>query len=304
MPAFGRRLDATLFAYKAERFARAVCRSRSAATQPTRSATSCARPSTRSPAPRPAPQRFAHRDFQSQNLHPATAAARAALAMIDLQGAFLAPPEYDLVCLLRDSYVELPDDECAAHRERVRPALPDAPAAESSRSASTCSRSPARARTTRASTTRARAATRVAALRARHARATLRAALARVAALDARLARLAELPAEAGVAMRAMIVAAGLGTRLRPLSTCVPKPALPVRGIPLVAYPLAWLARHGVREVVDQPPPPPGRDARRAERWAPPGLRAALLRRAGAARHRAARSGAPPASCARAIRAW
>jgi mannose-1-phosphate guanylyltransferase len=50
--------------------------------------------------------------------------------------------------------------------------------------------------------------------------------------------------------MRGMIVAAGLGTRLRPLSRLRPKPALPVRGLPLVAYPLALLARHGVDEVV------------------------------------------------------
>ena len=28
--------------------------------------------------------------------------------MLDVQGALLAPPEYDAVCLLRDSYVELP----------------------------------------------------------------------------------------------------------------------------------------------------------------------------------------------------
>ncbi len=47
-----------------------------------------------------------------------------------------------------------------------------------------------------------------------------------------------------------MIVAAGLGTRLRPLTELRPKPALPVRGLPLVAYPLALLARHGVSEIV------------------------------------------------------
>jgi len=47
-----------------------------------------------------------------------------------------------------------------------------------------------------------------------------------------------------------MIVAAGLGIRLRPLTELRPKPALPVRGIPLIAYTLALLARHGVSEVV------------------------------------------------------
>jgi aminoglycoside/choline kinase family phosphotransferase len=50
--------------------------------------------------------------------------------MIDLQGAFLAPPEYDLVCLLRDSYIELPDAEIDDHLEAVRAELPDAPDAD------------------------------------------------------------------------------------------------------------------------------------------------------------------------------
>lgn len=50
--------------------------------------------------------------------------------------------------------------------------------------------------------------------------------------------------------MRAMILAAGLGLRMRPLSTLKPKPALPVRGIPVIGYALALLARHGVREVI------------------------------------------------------
>ena len=49
--------------------------------------------------------------------------------------------------------------------------------------------------------------------------------------------------------MRAMIVAAGLGMRLRPLTTLRPKPALPVGGIPLLACTLAWLRANGVSEV-------------------------------------------------------
>jgi len=50
--------------------------------------------------------------------------------------------------------------------------------------------------------------------------------------------------------MRAMIVAAGLGTRLRPLTDWLPKPAVPVRGIPLIVYGLELLASAGVCEVV------------------------------------------------------
>ena len=73
--------------------------------------------------------------------------------------------------------------------------------------------------------------------------------------------------------MRAMIVAAGLGTRLRPLSELRPKPALPVRGLPLVAYPLALLAHHGVREVVINVHHLPGILMDAARRWCPPGVR-------------------------------
>jgi len=50
--------------------------------------------------------------------------------------------------------------------------------------------------------------------------------------------------------VRAMILGAGLGTRLRPLSRLRPKPALPVRGLPLIEYNLELLASLGVREVL------------------------------------------------------
>ncbi len=47
-----------------------------------------------------------------------------------------------------------------------------------------------------------------------------------------------------------MIVAAGLGTRMLPLTRLRPKPAVPVRGVPLIGYQLALLRAHGVSEVV------------------------------------------------------
>lgn len=50
--------------------------------------------------------------------------------------------------------------------------------------------------------------------------------------------------------MKAMILAAGRGERLRPLTLQTPKPLLQVRGQSLIARHLAALARAGVREVV------------------------------------------------------
>lgn len=69
-----------------------------------------------------------------------------------------------------------------------------------------------------------------------------------------------------------MIVAAGRGTRLRPLSDLRPKPALPVRGLPLVAYQLALLAHHGVREVVVNTHHLPQVLEETARRVCPPGV--------------------------------
>jgi len=47
-----------------------------------------------------------------------------------------------------------------------------------------------------------------------------------------------------------MVLCAGLGTRLRPLTNAVPKPAVPVCGVPLVRWSLALLARAGVTRAV------------------------------------------------------
>jgi mannose-1-phosphate guanylyltransferase len=47
-----------------------------------------------------------------------------------------------------------------------------------------------------------------------------------------------------------MVLCAGLGTRLRPLTGAVPKPAVPVCNVPLVAWTLALLAGAGARRAV------------------------------------------------------
>jgi NDP-sugar pyrophosphorylase family protein len=50
--------------------------------------------------------------------------------------------------------------------------------------------------------------------------------------------------------MKAMILAAGEGTRLRPLTNTVPKPMVPIVGRPLLSWTLSWLADQGVTEAV------------------------------------------------------
>jgi mannose-1-phosphate guanylyltransferase len=50
--------------------------------------------------------------------------------------------------------------------------------------------------------------------------------------------------------MQAVILVGGEGTRLRPLTSTVPKPVVPLVDRPFVVYMLEWLARHGVDDVV------------------------------------------------------
>ena len=50
--------------------------------------------------------------------------------------------------------------------------------------------------------------------------------------------------------MRAMILAAGRGERMRPLTDSLPKPLLEVRGKPLIVWHLEKLARNGFKDVV------------------------------------------------------
>jgi len=50
--------------------------------------------------------------------------------------------------------------------------------------------------------------------------------------------------------MKAMILAAGAGTRLRPLTDPIPKPMVPILNTPVMAYSLKLLAKHGIKDVI------------------------------------------------------
>jgi len=49
---------------------------------------------------------------------------------------------------------------------------------------------------------------------------------------------------------KAMILAAGQGTRIRPLTKRTPKPMIPILGKPVLEYLIELLARHGVKEIM------------------------------------------------------
>jgi mannose-1-phosphate guanylyltransferase len=50
--------------------------------------------------------------------------------------------------------------------------------------------------------------------------------------------------------MQALILVGGEGTRLRPLTSTVPKPVVPLVDRPFIAYMLEWLTRHDVDDVI------------------------------------------------------
>jgi mannose-1-phosphate guanylyltransferase len=50
--------------------------------------------------------------------------------------------------------------------------------------------------------------------------------------------------------LQAVILVGGEGTRLRPLTSTVPKPVVPLVDRPLIVFMLEWLRRHGVEDVV------------------------------------------------------
>jgi mannose-1-phosphate guanylyltransferase len=50
--------------------------------------------------------------------------------------------------------------------------------------------------------------------------------------------------------MQAVILVGGEGTRLRPLTSTVPKPVVPLVDRPFIAFMLEWLCRHGIDDVI------------------------------------------------------
>jgi len=50
--------------------------------------------------------------------------------------------------------------------------------------------------------------------------------------------------------MKAVILAGGLGKRLRPLTNEVPKPLLKVSGKPIIVWQIEWLKEYGADEIV------------------------------------------------------
>jgi len=50
--------------------------------------------------------------------------------------------------------------------------------------------------------------------------------------------------------MKAVILAGGMGTRMRPLTYVIPKPMLPIGGKPLLEHTIRYLKSYGLKELV------------------------------------------------------
>ena len=50
--------------------------------------------------------------------------------------------------------------------------------------------------------------------------------------------------------MKAVILAGGLGTRLRPYTKSLPKPMLPLGGKPILEHEIEWARKNGIKEIV------------------------------------------------------
>lgn len=77
--------------------------------------------------------------------------------------------------------------------------------------------------------------------------------------------------------MRAMVFAAGLGTRLMPLTSVLPKPVLPLANRPMSWFILDYLERHGVSEVLMNTHFLAKRLYEQIEQWIPPSIQLSFV---------------------------
>ena len=199
--------------------------------------------------------------------------ASAIPGIIDFQDALRGPVGYDLVSLLKDCYIAWPRERVVQLGARLSraPAQPQGGAGRRERRASSCAGSTSSACSGTSRCSASSAACGIATARpaiwptcrarsttcATPARATRSLRISRAFSSSAWFPRCrAPTPrwppaaARRRAGMKAMVLAAGRGERMRPLTDTLPKPLLSVGGRPLIAWHLAALARAGIREVV------------------------------------------------------
>ena len=195
-----------------------------------------------------------HRDYHCRNL---IWREDGTVGIVDFQDALVGPMCYDIASLLRDCYVEFAEEDVRRWRRRfLRVAGAHLPG----------SGLRARFRLDRdAASTQGRrdlcaplSFSQPAQPPRRHrARAAADRSGCRDLLRDQGTERLAGCgrrpgrdPATGIGGLKAMILAAGRGERLRPLTERIPKPLIPIGTEPLIVHQLRWLHRAGIREVV------------------------------------------------------
>ena len=204
------------------------------------------------------PRGFTHRDYFAGNLIALPERpAPADIGILDFQSAAIGHPAYDLISLVEDARRDLPEDLRARATARLLAARPDLDPQDFARAAAIC----AAQRHLRVATQWVRLARRdhrpaylahgprswrrLARALAHPAAAPLAAALDRWIPPELRAN-----PAPRRIApTRAMVLAAGLGTRMRPLTEATAKPLLRLAGQSLLDHALDRLDAVGVSQV-------------------------------------------------------